>query len=171
LETVELSIFRERAISCIVVFFIIYPSKQVNISFFYIFTIDCIFFVFKLNIMTDSFFDIKGKVAIITGASGALASSVAKSLALSKVNVVLLTRNTDSITSLVDDIVETGGNVLALQADILNEKSLLLAKDKIIGHYGKIDILLNIAGGNLPGATVAPGQTVFDISKIGRAHV
>jgi NAD(P)-dependent dehydrogenase (short-subunit alcohol dehydrogenase family) len=114
--------------------------------------------------MTDSFFDIKGKVAIITGASGALASSVAKSLALSKVNVVLLTRNTDSIASLIDDITETGGNAFALQADILNEKSLLLAKDKIIGHYGRIDILLNIAGGNLPGATVAPGQTIFDIS-------
>lgn len=114
--------------------------------------------------MTDHFFDIKGKVAIITGASGALASSVAKSLALSGVNVALLTRNPSTITSLVNDIIEAGGSALPLEADILSESSLQGARDKILDHYGKIDILLNIAGGNLPGATVAPGQTIFDIS-------
>ena len=114
--------------------------------------------------MTNHFFDIQGKVAIITGASGALASSVAKSLAFSGVNVALLTRNPNSITSLVDDIIEGGGNAVAIEADILSESSLLTAKDKILERYGKIDILLNIAGGNLPGATVAPGQTIFDIS-------
>lgn len=114
--------------------------------------------------MTNHFFDIQGKVAIITGASGALASSVAKSLALSGVNVVLLTRNPKSITSLVDDILEGGGNAVAMEGDILKESSLINARDKILERYGKIDILLNIAGGNLPGATVAPGQTIFDIS-------
>ncbi|MCG2460253.1 SDR family oxidoreductase [Flavobacteriaceae bacterium F89] len=114
--------------------------------------------------MTDPIFDLNGKVAIITGASGALASSVAKSLARSKVTVALLTRNPDSITSLVDEIIGSGGNAIAVEADILNEKSLLGARDRILKLYGKIDILLNIAGGNLPGATVAPGQTIFDIS-------
>lgn len=114
--------------------------------------------------MTDRFFDIQGKVAIITGASGALASSVAKSLASSGVTVALLTRNPNSIASLVNAIIENGGSAVALEADILNESSLLQAKDKILERFGKIDILLNIAGGNLPGATVAPGQTIFDIS-------
>ncbi|WP_435654802.1 SDR family NAD(P)-dependent oxidoreductase, partial [Cellulophaga baltica] len=108
-------------------------------------------------------FDIDNKIAVITGASGALASSVAKSLAKSGTKLALLTRKKTSVQSLLDEIKTVGGHANAYEADILSEESLEKAKNQILSDFGRIDILLNIAGGNLPGATVAPGQTIFDI--------
>ncbi|WP_276167057.1 SDR family oxidoreductase [Zobellia alginiliquefaciens] len=108
-------------------------------------------------------FDIENKIAVITGASGALAGSVAKSLAKSGAKLALLTRKRNSVQSLLDEIKTVGGHAKAYEADILSENSLENAKNEILSDFGRIDILLNIAGGNLPGATVAPGQTIFDI--------
>lgn len=109
-------------------------------------------------------FDLKNKIAIITGASGALAGSVATSLAKSGVNLALLTRKKASVQSLLNEITDDGGKAEAYEADILDEKSLQDAKLKIMNDSGRIDILLNIAGGNLPGATIAPDKTIFDLS-------
>lgn len=112
----------------------------------------------------ESMFDIKNKIAIITGASGALAGSVAVSLAKSGVNLALLTRKKSSVQSLLDEITGEGGKAEAYEADVLDQKSLEDAKLQIINDFGRIDILLNIAGGNLPGATIAPDKTIFDLS-------
>ncbi|MDO6808053.1 SDR family oxidoreductase [Zobellia galactanivorans] len=109
-------------------------------------------------------FGIENKVAVITGASGALAGSIATSLAGSGATLALLTRKKSSVQSLLDEIKNVGGHAKAYEADILSEDSLNKVKNEILSDFGKIDILLNIAGGNLPGATVAPDQTIFDIS-------
>ena len=112
---------------------------------------------------TQTMFNIENKIAVITGASGALASSVAKSLANSGAKLALLTRKKNSVEALLDEIKTVGGHAKAYEADILSENSLESAKNQILSDYGRIDILLNIAGGNLPGATVAPDQSIFDI--------
>lgn len=109
-------------------------------------------------------FDIKNKIAIITGASGALAGSVAKNLAGAGVKLALLSRKKSSLQSLLEEITKTGGKAEAYEADILDEESLQNAKLQIMNDFGRIDILLNIAGGNLPGATIAPDKTIFDLS-------
>lgn len=109
-------------------------------------------------------FDLKNKNAIITGASGALAGSIAKSLSKSGVHVALLTRNKSSVSSLLEEIADYNGRAIAYEADILDEESLRKAKSQILDDFGSIDILLNIAGGNLPGATIAPDKTIFDLS-------
>ena len=109
-------------------------------------------------------FDIENKVAIITGASGSLAGSIAKSFAQSGVKLALLTRDTSSLKSLLKEIEGIGGHARAYDADIMDETSLKSVKDKILSDFGSIDILLNIAGGNLPGATVALDKTLFDLS-------
>ncbi len=109
-------------------------------------------------------FEIKNKIAIITGASGALAGSVAKSLAGAGVKLALLSRKESSLESLLEEIAKTGGKAEAYEADILDEESLQNAKLQIMNDFGRIDILLNIAGGNLPGATIAPDKTIFDLS-------
>ena len=109
-------------------------------------------------------FDITNKIAIITGASGALAGSVAKSLSRSGVHLALLTRKKSSVQSLLNDIANYAGKAEVYEADILDEQSLREAKSQIISDFGKIDILLNIAGGNLPGATIAPDKTIFNLS-------
>lgn len=112
----------------------------------------------------EKIFSIEGKVAIITGASGSLAGSIAKSFARSGVKLALLTRNASSINGLLTEIKNFGGHAKAYEADILAESSLNIAKDKILADFSRIDILLNIAGGNLPGATVPLDKTLFDLS-------
>ncbi|MGB5668810.1 MAG: SDR family oxidoreductase [Maribacter sp.] len=109
-------------------------------------------------------FDIKGKVAVITGAGGTLAGSIAKSLGERGVKLALLTRNIGTSKELVETIVSKGGEAKAFKADILSEKSLEETKKAILKEFGRIDILLNIAGGNLPGATIGENQTIFDLS-------
>ena len=114
--------------------------------------------------LMNQIFTISEKVAIITGAGGVLAGTVAKSLAKSGVKLALLTRDTASISELLNEIEEEGGVAKGFKADILSEASLLRVKREIVSEYGRIDILLNIAGGNLPGATIAEDQTIFDMS-------
>lgn len=112
----------------------------------------------------NQIFTISGKVAVITGAGGVLAGTIAKSLAKSGVKLALLTRNTDSISELLNEIKQEDGVAKGFKADILSESSLSEVKKEIVSEYGRIDILLNIAGGNLPGATIAEEHTIFDMS-------
>lgn len=109
-------------------------------------------------------FNIAKRVAVITGASGALARSIATSLAEGGVKLALLTRNNEALWSLVKEIRAKGGVAQSYEADILSEASLKSVKQEIVKDFGRIDILLNIAGGNLPGATIAPDKTIFDMS-------
>jgi NAD(P)-dependent dehydrogenase (short-subunit alcohol dehydrogenase family) len=123
------------------------------------------FFIFGFQITKmENIFSIKDKVAIITGASGALAGSIARSFAHSGVKLALLSRNESSLNELLSDIESIGGYAKAYEANILDEITLIEVKNKIVKDFGKIDILLNAAGGNLPGATTTVGQTIFDIS-------
>ncbi len=110
------------------------------------------------------YFNIAGKVAIITGAAGTLAGTVAKALAKSGVKVALLTRKIDTIADLLEEIDRDGGIAKGYQSNILSETDLNQVKTSILQDYGHIDILLNIAGGNLPGATIADDRTVFDMA-------
>lgn len=103
----------------------------------------------------------KNKVAIITGGAGALGGAIAKGLALAGIKVVILGRTQETITSKVKEIESLGGTVLGVAADVLNKASLINAKDKVIDVYGKIDILINAAGGNMKGATIQPDEDFF----------
>ncbi len=109
-------------------------------------------------------FEIEGKVAIITGASGTLASSIAESLANSGVHLVLLSRSIETIKPLQEKLLRLGGTVNCYEVDILSKDSLINVRDEIKADFGRVDILLNIAGGNLPGATIGPDKNVFDMS-------
>ena len=109
-------------------------------------------------------FELKDKVAIVTGASGVLASSVILSLANSGVHLALLSRKKESLKELEEAILKLNGNVIFLECDILNKESLVAVREVVLSRFGRIDILLNIAGGNLPGATIGPDQSFFDMS-------
>lgn len=109
-------------------------------------------------------FNIKDKVAVITGGTGILGSSIAEHLAASGAKIVILGRNQETIDTSVTTLKESGYDAFGVQANILDKKSLEAAREKITEHYGKIDILLNPAGGNMPGATINEDQTIFDLS-------
>jgi NAD(P)-dependent dehydrogenase (short-subunit alcohol dehydrogenase family) len=109
-------------------------------------------------------FNIKNKVAVITGGTGVLGSSIAEHLAFSGAKIVILGRNQETIDKSVTALKESGYDAFGIEANILDKKSLEEAREKIIEHYGRIDILLNAAGGNMPGATINEDQTIFDLS-------
>lgn len=103
-------------------------------------------------------FEIKDKVVVITGGYGILGGSMARYLASQGARVVIVGRNAEKGESLAAEI---GG--LFSQADVLCEEQLTVSCAEIVSKYGTIDILINAAGGNMPGATIAPDQTLFDL--------
>lgn len=112
--------------------------------------------------MNDSFV-VKNKVAVITGAAGAIGSCISKSLGNAGIKLALLGRNLENIEELAFEINTAGGTAVAYKANVLDKQELESVKNSILEKYGKIDILLNIAGGNMPGATIGVDQTIFDL--------
>lgn len=108
-------------------------------------------------------FSLDGKVAIITGGTGVLGSAMARGLAKAGARVGVLGRREEAAANVVGNIHGTRGEAMTLQADVLNQEQLESARDKILEKWGKIDILINAAGGNMPGATIKPDETVFDL--------
>jgi NAD(P)-dependent dehydrogenase (short-subunit alcohol dehydrogenase family) len=109
-------------------------------------------------------FDLEGKIALITGGNGVLGGAIADGLAAQKVKVAILGRTEKTVNAAVERIEKNGGTALALVADVLDKKSLEQAKNKLVEHWGGLDILVNAAGGNRKGATIGPDQTFFDLS-------
>lgn len=109
-------------------------------------------------------FCIKDKVILLTGGYGILGSCMAKHLAAEGAAVVILGRNTEKGNILVDEIKKEGGKALFLPSNVLDRDSLEQNRQDIIKTYGRIDILVNLAGGNQSGATVPPDKTVFDLN-------
>ena len=109
-------------------------------------------------------FDLKNKVAVITGGGGALGGCVAKSLSQSGVKIAILDLTQESVKRTVDTIVKGGGIAIGFFADVLSQESIETVSNKILKEWGRVDILLNAAGGNMPGATIAVDQTIFDLS-------
>lgn len=111
---------------------------------------------------TDTLFNVKDKVAIITGGSGILCGAMAKALAERGAKVGILGRTPEKNATMVAEIEAAGGQALGLVADVLNQSELEVAREKIMAKWGRIDILINGAGGNIPGAAIPPGQNFFD---------
>ncbi len=106
----------------------------------------------------------KGKVAAITGGNGTLGSAFAKGLAEAGATVFILNRNHESAAERVKEFKKMGLEIHAVTCDVVNEASVEAAVNEVLQKAGKVDILVNGAGGNMPGAVVGPEQTVFDLS-------
>ncbi|WP_430967634.1 SDR family oxidoreductase [Spongiimicrobium sp. 2-473A-2-J] len=111
-----------------------------------------------------SIFDITNKVAVITGGTGVLGSSAALSLSSGGAKLIVLTRDKGKCRELGKAIRSKGGELLVLEGDILSKASMEAIRTTVLEKYGRLDILLNAAGGNMPGATIGPDQTIFDLS-------
>jgi len=111
----------------------------------------------------DNLFDISGKVIIVTGGYGVLGRGISMYLAQQGAKVVIIGRSKESGDELVREIKKQGGQAIFAQADVTDKEMLEECKKHILTAYGKIDILINAAGGNMPGATIAPTQTIFDL--------
>ncbi len=114
--------------------------------------------------MTQVWPDLKDKVAIITGGAGTLGSAMADGLAQAGVRIGILSRTPAKVQAKVDQIMASGGQALALPADVLDRQQLETARTKLLDEWGRLDILINCAGGNMRGATITPEQNFFDLS-------
>lgn len=109
-------------------------------------------------------FRLDGKVAVVTGAGGILCSALAKDLARQGADIALLDLNVDAAQAVADAIRgESLGKAVALQVNVLEKASLEKAAEEVKKTFGKVDILLNGAGGNHPKATTGPEMSFFDI--------
>ena len=113
--------------------------------------------------MRKDLFCIENKVIAITGGYGILGTQMAIYLAEQGAKVVILGRSKEKGESLAEKIRKSGGEAAFFVSDVLNKANLEQNKDDILETYGKLDVLINAAGGNMPGATIPPDKTIFDV--------
>jgi len=111
----------------------------------------------------ENLFNIKEKVITVTGAGGVLGGSISKSLSQSGAKIVVLDIRKDNLDNQVHEIKASGGMAVGFCCNVLELNSLEEVSDKIIEKWGRIDVLINCAGGNVPGATLTSEQTIFDM--------
>lgn len=113
----------------------------------------------------NNLFDIKGNVTVITGGTGVLGRAIAKYLAHEGAKVIILGRKEDVGRAIVEEVMaeKPEGSIEFMQTDVMNRALVEQNCDEILKRYGRVDTLLNAAGGNMKGATIAPEQTFFDL--------
>lgn len=111
----------------------------------------------------NEIFSIENKVAIVTGAGGVLGGSIARSFVKAGAKVVAMDIRQEQLDKRVEELRAEGGDVIGLIGNVLDIDSLRKAAEDIVAKWGRIDILVNVAGGNMPGATLAPDQPVFEM--------
>lgn len=123
--------------------------------------------------------NLSGRVAVVTGGSGVLCSEMCRELARHDVKVAILNRTVEKGEEIAEDIRNNGGTASSFAADVLDRSSLEKAREEIVKLYGKVDILINGAGGNHPDAITAPetygeeveGKSFFDLDEAGFSQV
>ncbi len=116
-------------------------------------------------------FSLKDKVIIVTGGTGVLGEAFVKGIVDAGGIAGILGRNEKVATERANAINASGGRAIALVADVLNEEQLIAARDKIMQAYGRIDGLVNGAGGNMPGGVIQPDQDLFTMNMDGMRQV
>ena len=109
-------------------------------------------------------FSLNGKVIVVTGGTGILGNSFIKGIVQAGGTVGILGRNEKIANERVAAIINQGGKAVALIADVNDEAQLLNARKKMLAEFGKIDGLVNAAGGNIPDAVVQPEQDIFKLN-------
>jgi NAD(P)-dependent dehydrogenase (short-subunit alcohol dehydrogenase family) len=111
-------------------------------------------------------YSIEGKVAVITGAGGVLGGSIARSFVEAGARVAALDIRPEQLEARVAELKAAagpGGDVTGIVGNVLDMETLENAARQIVEKWGRVDILLNIAGGNTPGGTLDPSAAFFDM--------
>lgn len=111
----------------------------------------------------NNLFNIKDHVVVITGGTGVLGRTIAKYLAQEGAKVAILGRKENIGNAIVEDIKAAGGEASFYKTDVMDKTLVEQNCKDILARYGKIDTLLNAAGGNMKGATIGPDQNFFDL--------
>lgn len=109
-------------------------------------------------------FDIQDDIVVITGGTGVLGRTIAKYLALEGAKVVILGRKEDVGKEIAEEIRLAGGHCEFMKTNVMDAAVVQRNCDDIVAKYGRVDCLLNAAGGNIAGAVIAPDKNFFDLS-------
>jgi NAD(P)-dependent dehydrogenase (short-subunit alcohol dehydrogenase family) len=112
---------------------------------------------------TTSLFDINGRVIVITGATGVLAGSAGRYFASQGAHVVFLGRDQSKLDRAIAETNGLPGQTVGYSCDVLDRAGLEKVRDEIVKRFGRVDVLINAAGGNQPGATITPEKTFLDL--------
>lgn len=126
----------------------------------------------------SNLFDLTSQTAVVIGGTGALGGAMARALAGAGANVCVIGRNAERGAQRVAEIENAGGKAFFQSADAMDKSSVTAARDAVLERTGRIDVLINAAGGNRPDATLPPGanfcdlpveawQNVFDLNLVG----
>ena len=107
--------------------------------------------------------DLSNKVIAITGAGGVICSAFARALASCGAKVALLDINYDAAKAVADDI---GSNAIAVKCNCLDKASIVEAKDAVVSRFGKVNFLINGAGGNNPRASTDNETMTPDLTGV-----
>ncbi len=110
-----------------------------------------------------SMFNLQGKTAVITGGGGVLCSTLSVALAMAGARVAILELHKEKAECVAQQIRAEGGEALPVLCDVLDKSSIINAADRVLSEYGKVDILINGAGGNRPQATTSADSSFFDL--------
>lgn len=112
----------------------------------------------------DTLFDIKDRVVLITGGGGVLASAIGKGFIDAGASVILADIRLENAEENAKNISSSGGIAEGVRMDALDKKDIKDCCASILKNHKRIDILVNAAGGNMKGATINPGDSVFDMN-------
>jgi len=109
-------------------------------------------------------FSLEDKIIIVTGGTGVLGGQFVKAIVEAGGTTIIIGQNEERGNLQADEINKNSGKALFLKANVLDENDLLVAKNIIIGKYGRIDGLVNAAGGNVPEGILASDADVFNLN-------
>jgi NAD(P)-dependent dehydrogenase (short-subunit alcohol dehydrogenase family) len=121
--------------------------------------------------LLSELFSLEGQTAIVTGGTGVLGGAMARGLARAGAKVGVLGRRREQAEAVARAIIAVGGEAIALPADVLDRAQLEAAREAVLVRWGRLDILVNGAGGNVADATVAPGASFFELPDGGMEQV
>jgi NAD(P)-dependent dehydrogenase (short-subunit alcohol dehydrogenase family) len=119
----------------------------------------------------EELFGLDGRVAVVTGGSGAIGRTFVRALVDAGANVAVVGRRLDACEAVCATCDPGGSHVLAVAADVLEREQLVNARDAVLERWGRVDILVNAAGGNVASATLKNGQSFFDLDPDGFRQV
>lgn len=110
-------------------------------------------------------FRLDGQVAVLTGGAGVLCTAIAKALAQQGAKIALLDLFEDRATAAAEQLRAEGFDAMGCRVDVLSRESIAEAAERVLEQYGRVDILVNGAGGNKPAATTGPQNPFFDMPE------
>ena len=113
--------------------------------------------------MNATNFDVSGKVAAVTGAGGIICGVMAREMAKAGMKVALLDLSLEHAEKAAEEIRSAGGDAIAVKCNVLDKESLAEARNTVVEHFGKVDVLVNGAGGNKKEASTSKELTFFDM--------